>query len=449
VPLTARHAGATIDTSSCRDEDFEAVRKQRPRAVLICPGCSASMQAVRSSLGSPFFRHDVEQPRCPSNGETAVHRWLKTELAHAIRRAGWTANLEVPSDLNAGDSERWRADVMATDQESGRRVAFEVQISGQTVDVGQYRTERYARDGIDTFWVAAAKVWWMWKIPGFQIESSDEDKQLSVTRGIATFGHHDIDIRRGIDEYTRTMWLTAPKVSLDSAVDAILRGQLMVKELTRLNEIMPRGNRTRAFPQSTAVALVSSESLERAAANDERERLEDEQRERDRAAREQWEVDVAEGREQRIRDEEKVQSARRAFYERQGRVLAAVVPRLQTDLADGDVVLIGTPPRNPEWPARFFAPILSYEGSTHWVEYPINGNDTTADGAAVWTKAGTSAPKLQFIVCPDVRRVSEGLAKTWRDLNVRAYAETEDEASALAEALRWSVDEILVSDTAP
>ena len=407
------------------------------------------MQAVRSSLGSPFFRHDVEQPRCPSNGETATHRWLKTELAHAIRRVGWKAELEVPSDAQSGDNGRWRADVMATDPESGRRVAFEGQISGQTGEVGRYRTERYARDGIETYWVAATKAWWIWKIPGFQIESSDEGEQLSVTRGIATFGHHPADLRRGVDEFTRTMWLTAPRVSLDRTVDAVLRGQLVVTELTGLNEEMPRGDRTRAFPQATAVALVGSRSLERAAENDERERVKREQDERGREAAERWWIESAAGHEQRVIDEENIQRKRRAFYERQERVLAAVVSQLQAGLTEDEVVLIGTPPRNPDWPARSFVPILCYEEPARWVEYAINGDDSTADGAAVWTKAGKSEPKLKFIVCPDVRRVKDGLSSAWHNLDVRVYGETEDESAILAEVLRWPVDEILVSGIAP
>ncbi len=219
------------------------------------------MQAVRSQIGSPFFRHDAEQPRCPSNGESATHRWLKSELAQSIRRAGWNAEIEVPNDAGSGDERRWRADVMATSPETGRRVAFEVQISGQTVEVGHFRTERYARDGIETYWVAATKAWWLWKIPGFQIEAIDGDAQLSVTRGIAMFGYHPSDIRRGVGRFTRTMWLTAPKVGLDRTVEALLRGELVVTELSGINEEMPRGDRSRAFPQSTAVALVGLKSL--------------------------------------------------------------------------------------------------------------------------------------------------------------------------------------------
>lgn len=447
MPLTARHEMRVLDATICSDAEFDAVRKQRPRVLLLCPGCGYSMHAARSRNGLAFFRHDATQPTCPSNGETAIHRLLKAELAHSIRRAGWTAELEVPRAVVADGGGRWKADVLATDPVSNRQVAFEVQISSQTVEVGQYRTDRYAQDGIETYWVAGVRSWWLWKLPGFQVDTTRPAGGLIVIRGLAKYGHHPIDLQRGTNEWSHLRWLRSPEVSLDKTVAAILDGELVAHHLTGLNDGLRRGDSTWGFPQTTVLALVSPNALAREAEMNERERLEREERAREKLLlEEQWLAYMAD-QPARIRAEKERTDVRHRFYESQARVLRQVQALLEAALGGDEVVLVGDPPRSPDTPPRSFVPVISYDEPAHWVEYPLNGSDHTAEGAALWIKSATEEPQLKAVVCPEIALLNESLATSWRRGGVQIYAETHDEAARIAAALRWPVSEVLVTGT--
>ncbi len=76
-----------------------------------------------SKLGLRFFPHEACGRCCPSNGgETPAHRLLKSELAAAIRSAGWTGELEVSGD-------GWRTDVLGVSPDGHRQVAWEAQLA--------------------------------------------------------------------------------------------------------------------------------------------------------------------------------------------------------------------------------------------------------------------------------------------------------------------------------
>lgn len=106
------------------------------------------MHAKVSPLGLRFFAHDAARADCPLIEETAGHRLLKSAIAAAVREAGWHATLEV-----TGPQDRWRADVLATSPDGGRRVAWEAQLARQHDDDTLARTKRYAGDGVEVVWV--------------------------------------------------------------------------------------------------------------------------------------------------------------------------------------------------------------------------------------------------------------------------------------------------------
>lgn len=97
-------------------------------------------------------RPQRDPPRTPGGSrmsrESLAHRLLKVELASAIREARWDARLDV-----AGDG--WRADVLATHPASSAGIAWQAQLSSQTVDVTSGRTATLAASDVEVWWVTA------------------------------------------------------------------------------------------------------------------------------------------------------------------------------------------------------------------------------------------------------------------------------------------------------
>lgn len=116
-----------------------------------CRECREAMYAKGGESKSvrAHFAHKKRSPSCPSNYESADHLELKRRCAEWIREAGWRAHLEY-----SGPGGEWRADVLAEDPQSGRRVAFEIQLSAQTAEQARHRTERYRDAGIECVWIA-------------------------------------------------------------------------------------------------------------------------------------------------------------------------------------------------------------------------------------------------------------------------------------------------------
>ncbi|MFH8387524.1 competence protein CoiA [Kitasatospora sp. NPDC018058] len=164
VTFTAVHAergrlDATRDDLGC-GWAWTAVHRARPRVPLGCPECGHGVHAKVSPTGMRFFSHDRGSPACALAQESMEHYLTKLQLAHAIRAAGWYAELEV----RAPDGS-WRADVMASSADGARRTAWEAQLSPITRDEFRERTARYAAAGIAVCWVALSSRSWVGAAP--------------------------------------------------------------------------------------------------------------------------------------------------------------------------------------------------------------------------------------------------------------------------------------------
>ncbi|MEI8127253.1 MAG: hypothetical protein WCG86_05475, partial [Actinomycetota bacterium] len=51
IPLTAVHEDAVIDATICSDDEFSRVHWVRPRALLFCRECGATLHAKESKQG--------------------------------------------------------------------------------------------------------------------------------------------------------------------------------------------------------------------------------------------------------------------------------------------------------------------------------------------------------------------------------------------------------------
>lgn len=391
MPLTSQRADGTVaDATDMSDAAWELVYKvTAARRTLRCRECQAFMHAKVSSKGLRFFAHDVRPDDCSSQGESPEHRELKRRVAEAIRAAGGQALIEAPP--SPSDRGGWRADVLAVGID-GRRVAFEVQLAGMSVDEGDFRTERYAADNIATVWVTTKHAHWMSCLPSMRLLDG-VDGQLVADRGLARLYTH-----------AHPWWLPAGTVGAVKVIRGLLDGRVTTTRASFFAEQVG----DRRYDIADATLLVSV------------------------ADKHKFAVLLAE-EESRRRDElEAEQQHRRRLQElteRQERVLQrALHEAVEAGLPDHRLWL-GIPAT--WWNGQFPAPLRE-----------AAGNDKTAMGAAIWTGPSANEISLWAVICPVASRTSASLSGSWRRRGVRVYVETEPEAARVARALEWTRTEV-------
>ncbi|MGW8431606.1 competence protein CoiA family protein [Curtobacterium citreum] len=177
MPLTATVNGEEVVATRTPADAWAAFRGRRPWPVL---SCGADAYAKTSHLGTQFFAHAAD---CDTDhkGESAEHLRVKAAIIAAATALGWTARAEVPAD-----GRRWIADVLA--ERDGRRVAFEVQLSGQVEGGYQHRQQRYAAEGIECYWLTRrARPAELRSVPAVHLRIADDgitiaDRQRSTDR---------------------------------------------------------------------------------------------------------------------------------------------------------------------------------------------------------------------------------------------------------------------------
>lgn len=155
MQLVAYLNGERVDATQVTHEPWRALvnHPDYESMVLIECGLRASRVTRRDRQ---FFKHypDVECP-IEHKSESAQHLAMKQALKDRINAApGWRAEVE-----HAHPEREWIADVMAT-HASGRRLAFEVQLSVQNEDEYIRRSQQYADARIGAVWVVPDNIEW-------------------------------------------------------------------------------------------------------------------------------------------------------------------------------------------------------------------------------------------------------------------------------------------------
>jgi hypothetical protein len=140
-----------------------------------------------------FFRHRAATGCWLSESETEEHVSLKVLLARLIRSVpAWSADLEVSGN-------GWRADVLATGP-SGRRIAFEAQLSAASARSIKDRSEAYAAAGVEVCWVTTLRRGWFGAAPSLMIEASSAGwTVVDGARALPTQPLADLHARRADD----------------------------------------------------------------------------------------------------------------------------------------------------------------------------------------------------------------------------------------------------------
>lgn len=234
MPLVADHADLGRLDATDIDVELWRTRIHYCAAPLRCPECRHRMVAVVSSTGLRHFRHYRRPARCELYGETPTHRAIKREVLAAIRSLpGWTAEPEVPGD-------GWRADVLASGPD-GRRIAWEVQVSGIGADTAAERTARLNASGVEVCWLPLTTRHALRDLPCALIKTSSEGS--TVVKHAEVFD---------------TRWV-CPRVDLSVFVANVCRATVFWA---------PRRSRSTTGAWTTAADLAKAAEKEEASARD-------------------------------------------------------------------------------------------------------------------------------------------------------------------------------------
>lgn len=108
--------------------------------------CNTPAVLKTSVRGLHFFAHLHDE--CTTAPETAWHEEGKAAVLEAMTKLGFDCSEEASGGA-AGDE--WRADTLTV--HGGRNIVIELQRSYQTVEEYIARQERYARYGVQCFWL--------------------------------------------------------------------------------------------------------------------------------------------------------------------------------------------------------------------------------------------------------------------------------------------------------
>lgn len=148
MQLVAYMDGERVDATEMAHDPWRNLVNHTLYRDLVLLECGLRASRV-TRRGRQFFKHypDVECS-IEHKSESPQHLAMKRALKDRINAVpGWSAEVE-----QAHPERAWIADVMAT-HTSGKRLAFEVQLSAQSEDEYVRRSQRYVDDHIGPVWV--------------------------------------------------------------------------------------------------------------------------------------------------------------------------------------------------------------------------------------------------------------------------------------------------------
>lgn len=149
VPLIAMLDGVRVEALEHSAESWAELKRSEEIKRMVMPLCE--IRAIAKTRGcTRFFPHyRVLDCEVDHGGESPQHLAMKTALRDRINAVdGWHALVEYPHP-----SRNWIIDVLAESDDWRRRIAFEVQLSSQTPEKYQHRSQRYLNDQVFPVWI--------------------------------------------------------------------------------------------------------------------------------------------------------------------------------------------------------------------------------------------------------------------------------------------------------
>jgi hypothetical protein len=141
--------GEVVEAFSVADAEWEALCSA-PRGAILMPHSDWPAVPKTSIRGLRFFAHQPGFTGALPKPESYAHTRLKIDIVKAARFLDYDANVEIGG--NTPDGEAWKADALVT-LPTGKKWAFEVQLSSQHLDDFRLRTERYRRSSVECCWI--------------------------------------------------------------------------------------------------------------------------------------------------------------------------------------------------------------------------------------------------------------------------------------------------------
>lgn len=150
MPLTAILDNNRCDALTMSDAAWSTLRSNYRRRDLHMACCGAAAIPKRSVLGTRFFAHQPSSKCSVASGESDAHLHAKVLIAAAASDvAGWEVIVEAPG--TSADGRSWVADVLCRRKQA--QVAFEVQLSQQSLQDYLDRQERYNVSDVRACWL--------------------------------------------------------------------------------------------------------------------------------------------------------------------------------------------------------------------------------------------------------------------------------------------------------
>lgn len=146
----AYHAetGEMVEAFSASDSVWQDICHS-PLGTWLMPRTNWPAIPKTSIRGLRFFAHHSGCTDKLPAPESYAHTRLKIEIALALRRTGYQADLEASGRTPSGDS--WIADVLAR-RKDNKLFAFEIQFSSQHLADFRSRTLRYSQSSVSVCW---------------------------------------------------------------------------------------------------------------------------------------------------------------------------------------------------------------------------------------------------------------------------------------------------------
>jgi competence protein CoiA len=146
MPLKAIVDGETIIGSNLTKEEWDNLRSQHKKGLLIKMGCCGAPGHLRiSKKGTQHFYHAADVG-CEWEHETLEHLEIKNQIYQICKSENWNTYAEHPAS-----DRKWISDVYAN--KDGKTIVFEIQISKIPLAILEERDKNYRNEGIESYWL--------------------------------------------------------------------------------------------------------------------------------------------------------------------------------------------------------------------------------------------------------------------------------------------------------
>jgi len=154
LPLTAIRAatGEIVEAFDLMPERWQQMKAEPVGSYLVRrSGLPAILK--KNVRGTHWFAARPGESDPAWKPTSPEHEFAQVQMVRALRAAGFSARIEEPGYTPTG--ERWEADVFV--EHSDRKIAIEVQMTQQTFEEYERRSQKYIQSGVKVVWLVNSR----------------------------------------------------------------------------------------------------------------------------------------------------------------------------------------------------------------------------------------------------------------------------------------------------